>query len=160
MSVVDADWGSVLADRKYVYGHYLLLNNKLIVWWSSKKNQAWSTYEAEYRVVANVVCEILWVVSLLAKLDVKLSAIHIIWCDNTCDVVLTKNLIQHSKMKHVDLDLCFIREKVLNGQVIVNYVPALDEVAEILTKPHTESVYHHFRSKLEVMSFLDMPGAS
>lgn len=36
VSFVDVDWGSDLVDRKYVSGHYLLLNSNPIVW-SSKK---------------------------------------------------------------------------------------------------------------------------
>lgn len=57
-------------------------------------------------------CEVLWVISLLNEFDVRLSNIPIVWCDNTGVVALTENLIQHSKMKHVELDLCFMREKV------------------------------------------------
>lgn len=76
----DAVWGSDSTDRKSVSGHYLLLNNNPIVW-SSKKQWviSLSTSEVEYRAVANTACEILWLVSLLTKLDVCLSNIPIVW---------------------------------------------------------------------------------
>lgn len=58
-------------------------------------------------------------------------------------------------MKHVDL--CFVREKVQIGQMIVNFVRTSDKLAGILTKPLTKSVFLHFRSKLGVM---DMSSSS
>lgn len=57
-----------------------------------------------------------------------------------CEVttqVQTGNLIHHSKMKHGELDLCFVREKVQTGQVLVNFVPASDQLTDI-TKSITE----------------------
>lgn len=84
--------------------------------------------------MVNVIYEIIWVVSLLTEHDVKLSTIPIIWRDNTWYVALTKNPIQNSKMKHVELELCFLREKVKNGHVNVKYVPSLDQIAYILTE--------------------------
>lgn len=45
--------------------------------------------------MANVVCQILWVASLLTELVVKMYNIRIICCDNTGVVALTENLIQH-----------------------------------------------------------------
>lgn len=62
-------WRNDLVDYKYVSGHYLLLNNNLIIW--SAKMQSIisrSTAEAEYKAIANVVREVLWVVSLLTEL--------------------------------------------------------------------------------------------
>lgn len=97
--------------------------------------------------MANVVCEILWVVCLLTELGVKMSSFPIIWCDNTGDVPLTDNPIQHSKTKHVELDLCFVREKVQNVQVIFNFVLDPNQIANILTKPITEKIFMHFRKK-------------
>lgn len=64
-----------------------------------------STSEDKYRVVSNAVCKILWVSSLLTELDVELSTIPIIWCDNTRVIALTENLIQHSKTMDMELDL-------------------------------------------------------
>lgn len=51
------------------------------------------------------------VVSLLTELGIKLSSIPVIWHDNTSVVALTENPIQHSKIKHVEIYLCFVRKK-------------------------------------------------
>lgn len=91
-------------------------------------------------------------VSLLTELGIQLFVIPIVCSDNTGAMALTENPINHSNMKHVELDLCFGREKVQTGQVLVNFVPASDQLAAIL-KPMTDKQFLPFRRKLGVMSF-------
>lgn len=65
-----ADWGGDISDRKSVYGHYLLLNGNPIMWNSTKQSVlARSSAETEYRAIANAVCKIMWVKSLLIIMD-------------------------------------------------------------------------------------------
>lgn len=80
----DADWGGDKTNRRSVYSHYLLLSGHPIVWSSKKQTVIFrSTIEAEYRAIANSICKIMWVVSLLSELGVKLSSILVLWSDNT-----------------------------------------------------------------------------
>lgn len=58
----------------------------------------------------------------------------------------------HSKFKHVELDLFFVREKVADGSVLVREVPASDQVADVLTKPLPFSCFARFRNFLRVLS--------
>ena len=53
------------------------------------------------------------VTSLLEELRVTTTKIPIIWCDNLSTVRLATNPILHVRTKHVELDLYFVREKVL-----------------------------------------------
>lgn len=109
-----------------------------------------STTEAEYRGVANACSEITWIQSLLKEMHISLPHSPIIWCDNTSAVSLAANPVFHSRTKHLELDLHFIREKVLNGTIQVNYIPAVEQVAvaDILTKPLQISFFHHLRNRL------------
>lgn len=54
------------------------------------------------------------------------------WCDNLSTVMLSTNPIQHPKTKHVELDLNFVKEKVLQGSLIVDHIPFVDQLADIL----------------------------
>jgi hypothetical protein len=56
----------------------------------------------------------------------------------------------HSRTKHFELDLYFVRDKVRSGEVIVVHLPAEFEVANILTKPISAIKFHEFRHKLMV----------
>ncbi|KAG8481468.1 hypothetical protein CXB51_026215 [Gossypium anomalum] len=73
--------------------------------------------------------------------------------DNKCSsaVAVAANPVLHSKFKHVELDIFFVREKVTNGSVSVGEVPACDQVADILTKPLLVSYFTLFRSLLRVL---------
>lgn len=68
--------------------------------------------DGEFRVVANAVCEIMWVKSLLKEMGLHLRHAPVVWSDNTSVIALFENPIHHSKMNHVEIDVFFIREKV------------------------------------------------
>ena len=83
-------------------------------WYSKKQHTiSHSSTEAEYRSLAIIVGELTWLTSLLEELRVATIKIPIIWCDNLSTVQLATNPVLHARTKHVELDLYFVREKVL-----------------------------------------------
>ena len=72
-----------------------------------------SSTEAEFRVVANGVAEVSWIQSLCAKLGLYLPSAPKLFCDNIGAIYLSANPVFHSQMKHVEIDLHYVREKVL-----------------------------------------------
>jgi len=65
-------------------------------------------------------------------------------------VALAHNPVMHSRTKHMELDLFFVREKVMVKHLQVIHVPATDKKADILTKALTSSNFTTYRSKLRV----------
>ncbi|KAG8491313.1 hypothetical protein CXB51_014564 [Gossypium anomalum] len=63
------------------------------------------------------------------------------------------NPVLHSRVKHVELDMHFVREKVLSRQVQVNYVSGCDQVAEVLTKPLTVGAFTCCQDRMNVLPF-------
>jgi hypothetical protein len=55
-------------------------------------------------------------------------------------------------MKHVEIDLHFVREKVDNGQVRVLHVPMISQFVDIFTNGLPSSVFNEFRSSLNIYS--------
>lgn len=54
--------------------------------------------------------------------------------DNLGASFIARNPIGHIRLKHVALDLHFIREKTENGEISVEHIPGTDQWADILTK--------------------------
>jgi histone deacetylase 1/2 len=50
----------------------------------------------------------------------------------------------------MELDIFFVREKVINKDLLVSHVPAQDQWADILTKPLSASRFTVLRDKLRV----------
>lgn len=54
-----------------------------------------------------------WIQSIWKKLGYYWTHLPIIWCDNHSTLALDVNLVLHSRSKHVEIDFCFVRDKVL-----------------------------------------------
>jgi hypothetical protein len=57
----------------------------------------------------------------------------------------------------MELDIHFVREKVLSKQLQVLHVSAAEQLADPLTKPLSPSNYATIRSKLKVFSSEETP---
>ena len=110
----DSDWACDKDDRKSMAGYAVYLGSNLVSW-SSKKQAVVSrlSTEAEYKALAQATAEVTWIQSLLKELNIHLVTAPIMWCDNQSAIALAYNLVYHAKTKHVELDLHFIRDKVI-----------------------------------------------
>ena len=74
---------------------------------------------------------------------------------------MQQNPILHARTKHVELDLYFVREKVLQKKVMVQHVPLIDQTTDVLTKPISNSKFPLLRNKLKVedLATLSLRGA-
>ncbi|KAG8495625.1 hypothetical protein CXB51_013396 [Gossypium anomalum] len=138
----------------------LLLEGYSDASWASDVDDRRSTSEAEYRSLAQVTAEMVWVQSLLSELGIEVTHKALLWCDSSAAVAIANNPVMHSKFKHVELDLCFVRERVANGSFQVGHISGQDQAADILTKPLSIGLFDKFRRKLRVLSKEDgnLPG--
>ena len=54
-------------------------------------------------------------------------------CDSQSAILLAKDLVYHSKMKHIDVKYHFVRDMVEIKKVLLEKVDTLDNVADLLT---------------------------
>ncbi|XP_039045236.1 secreted RxLR effector protein 161-like [Hibiscus syriacus] len=148
----DASWGADVDDRRSTFGFFIYFGGNLVSW-SSRKQQimARSTVEVEYRSVACADAEMVWLESLLSELHIVSHGKPTLWCDNSSAVAVCANPVLHSKFKHVELDLFFVREMIVAGKLQVHEVPVYEQVADILTKPLSAPLFVKHRQKLLIV---------
>ena len=146
----DADFGGFKVDRKSTSGTCQFLGQSLVSWHSKKQNSvALSTAEAEYVAAGSCCAQILWIKHQLE--DFNLSYDHIpILCDNTSAICLTKNPIQHSRTKHIEIRHHFIRDHVQKGDIVLSFVETDKQLADIFTKPLPEERFCILRRELGI----------
>nr|GEV83717.1 ribonuclease H-like domain-containing protein [Tanacetum cinerariifolium] len=109
-----------------------------------------SSAEAKYRGVANVVAETCWLHNLLRELHTPLSFATLVYCNNVSVVYLSCNSVQHQRTKHIEIDIHFVRDLVVAGQVRVLHVPSRYQFADIFTKGLPSALFEEFRFNLSV----------
>jgi hypothetical protein len=149
----DADLVGCPDTRRSTSRYVVFLGDNLVSWSSKHQNVvSRSSAEAEYRAVANGVAEACWLRQLLVELHNPLSRATLVYCDNVSAVYLSTNPVQHQRIKNVEIDLHFIRERVAVGDVRVLHVPTASQFTDIFTKGLSSSVFSEFRSSLNICS--------
>jgi len=103
------------------------------------------------RAVAALLAEIVWIQSLLSELRIQGSKPKL-YSNNLGVVLLSANPVMHSKTKHFELDLHFVRDQVRNQKIQLLHLPARFQVTDPLTKPVSGILFLHVRDKLMIMA--------
>ncbi|KAH9751306.1 hypothetical protein KPL71_014242 [Citrus sinensis] len=64
---------------------------------------------------------------------------------------LAHNPVFHSRTKHIEIDIHYVRDNVLAGELSIKYVPSDEQVADIMTKPISFIKFNYLRAKLNVL---------
>lgn len=118
--------------------------------WKSKKQSvvARSSAEAEFRAMAQGICELLWLKIILEDLRIKSDAPMRLYCDNKSAISIAHNPVQHDRTKHIEVDRHFIKEKLDSGLICTSYVSSQDNLADIVTKGLNSNNFERIVSKL------------
>ncbi|KAK9101002.1 hypothetical protein Scep_024432 [Stephania cephalantha] len=130
----------------------LFLGSNLISW-SAKKQcvVARSSTEAEYQALALGVADILWSLSLLKELGLTCPSKPVLWIDSTGTKSLASNPVFHARTKHIEVDVHFIREKVVAGLLELRFVPTASQLANLFTKSLLASRFLTLSPKLNLV---------
>ncbi|KAK4342514.1 hypothetical protein RND71_038330 [Anisodus tanguticus] len=130
----DSDWAGDVDDRKSTSGGCFYLDNNLISWYSRKQNcVSLSTAESEYVAVGSYRSQLIWLRHMLDDYGFT-SHILILYCDNLSAINISKNPVQHSRTKHIDIRHHLLRDLVEKQLVQIEHVDTLYQLADIFTK--------------------------
>ncbi|KAK8650974.1 hypothetical protein V6N13_140594 [Hibiscus sabdariffa] len=147
----DSSWAGSLTDRKSTTGYCSFVWGNLVTWRSKKQHViSRSSAEAEFRTLAQGMCEGLWLLKLLKEVDPDNASCFQILSDNQFAIQIAKNPVQHDRTKHVEVDRHFIAEKVKNGTAKLSYLPSGEQLADLLTKALPKTMFDTFISKLGI----------
>jgi hypothetical protein len=75
--------------------------------------------------------------------------LFMILCDNVNLVRLIRNLIFHSKTKHVTMYYNFVRKKFESEKISIAFIPSREQIVNILTKPLEKALFEKFIDEIQ-----------
>lgn len=144
----DADYASCRDSRKSLSGVLVKHCGAPVLWKATKQSTvAESTTEAEFIAASTASREIVWARKFLTEVgELENNEATKLMVDNQSAIRLIKNNQVHSKIKHLDIRLMAIRERVEERQVNVEYISTDNQQADILTKPLAPKQFKQLRN--------------
>ena len=146
---MDADWAKCITSRRSVTGYYVYFGDSLISWKSKKQDiVSRSSTESEYRALASVTCEIMWIIKLYYDLGVKNLFPVNVFGDNDSPIKLALNPVFHDKTKHFEVEVHFVRDRVSKGILKIVKINSELQRADIFTKALSSKPHDFLCSEL------------
>ena len=149
----DSDWASDEDTSKSTMGFTFLKSGAAIAWASRlQKRVTHSSTEAEYLGMNFAAKEGIHISNQLFELKEPLSGPLRLFGDNQGAIALSKEARFHSRTKHIRLNEHAARELVERKELVVEYIPTTDMVADVMTKSLTFAPFDKFRSHLGLVN--------
>jgi len=130
----DSDFAGDEETKKSTSGYIYLLGNSPISWKSSlQKIVTLSSAEAEYVSLTDCATKGIWFKQLFKEIFNKEINIKI-YVDNQPCIQIAKNGSIKGRCKHIDTRLKYIREKIVNNKLKIEYIETSKMLADALTK--------------------------
>jgi len=122
-------------DATSISGYIFTMGGGAITWGLRKQTSvSLSSTESEYIALADAAREVMWLWNLLDGLGYKQCAPTKLYGDNNGALAIAKNPQYHKRTKHFDTRNHYIRQKVKEAEIEIEYCPTSAMTADIFTK--------------------------
>ncbi|GKF04564.1 hypothetical protein Tco_0035232 [Tanacetum coccineum] len=150
----DSDHAGDYVDQKKTSAICTFVGCCLTSWFSKKQTAlAISTTKEEYVSAGKACQQALWMKQALIDYDIRLDDV-LIMCDNKGVIDLSKNLVQHSRTKHIEIHHYFLSDNIPKGHISIEKVPSIDNIVDILMKPLKRESFNNLRLGLGMMEHI------
>ena len=144
---VDANFAQDPDSRRSTSGYVFVFGNAAI---SSKstlqKAVTTSSCEAEIAALFTATSEAIWLRRLPTSMGYSPSGPTRVHEDNQGAIKYSASKEAYGRMKHIDIKHLFIREKLKEAAISLQFIPSKDNPADILTKSLTPAVFQKHRA--------------
>jgi len=131
----DASHGDCVDTGRSTAGYVTMIAGGAIGWYSKLQTiVALLTTEAEYMAAVEAGKKIVWMRNILSEFGYGGHLPSTLKMDNQSAITVSKNPEHHGHMKHLDLRLYWLRDKVEHGMIHPDFIPTTEMIADCLTK--------------------------
>jgi hypothetical protein len=132
---VDADHAGDLDNRKSRTGYVTMMNGGAVSWKTRLQDRvSISSTEAEYYAASEGFGEAKWFRMFMAELKLNQVQPTVILEDNQSCINLAENPVYQYRTKQIDIRHHQLREGVSYGEIKMEHIPTINQVADALTK--------------------------
>jgi hypothetical protein len=117
-------------------GELYIMAGGLVAWEAHREHVvALSTAESEYMGAARGARQMEWMYNFMDEVRLPQPRPALLHCNNTAAIAIVKSTKGHKRGKHIALRHHYVRERVHEGDLILQHVSSKDNIADIMTKP-------------------------
>ncbi|GKC52163.1 hypothetical protein Tco_1074908 [Tanacetum coccineum] len=148
----DSDYAGASLYRKSTIGGCQFLRSRLISWQCKKQTiVANSTTEAKYVAAASYCRQVLWIQNQI--LDYEYNFINTkIFIDNESTIFIVKNLVFHSKTKHIEIRHHFIRDSNENKLIQMIKIHTDHNISDLITKAFDVGIFQYLIASIGMLN--------